>query len=88
MDNYFMQGTKIGIQHPHDYLKGQYFIIIALFNSSQVDVLPNSLPHLAVCNSLAIHLFLGIKKQTLKLVASTYDLVASSNVFDACAHQI
>lgn len=52
---------------------------IALFNSALADDVTCSPPYLAACNSLAMSLFSAIKNQTLKLVALTYDLVASAN---------
>ena len=52
---------------------------IVFFNSARADVVTNSPPYLAICSSLAIHLFSTMRKWTLKIVASSYALVVSAN---------
>ena len=74
-----MHGTKIGIQDPHDYVKGQYFIQYCFFNSSRANVVTSSVHCLVVYKSLAIRSFSAIKKRTLELVALAYALVALAN---------
>lgn len=85
MDNYLVHGTKLGIQCLRDYVKGQHLSSIAFFSSSQVDVVTNSPLCLAVYSFLAIRSSSSIRKRTLKLVALTYTLVASSKAA-RCLH--
>lgn len=60
---------------------------IALFSSIWVDVVTNFLPCLSIYSSLAIHLFLAIRKQTLELVSLAYTLVASTEA-TGCLHTL